>query len=362
MNKYSIEYCRNLAKSRHGKCLSTFYKNTQTKMKWQCNKGHEFLMMLDVIHRGSWCQECAGKKKHTLQYCQKLAIQKRGACLSNEYVNKETKMKWQCNKGHTWEAIFNSIKRGSWCPKCAGVTKYTLQDCIDFAHNMNSKCLSTEYKGALYNMLWECQCGFQWKACFSSVKNNKTWCPKCANKRLGQTYALTIEDCHLLAKNSNITCLSTVYHNSSTRMPWQCQNGHIWETTYNSIYRGTRCPKCNTNKTEKQVRKIFETKFNKEFPTVKPNFLKNPVTGCNLELDGYCEELKLAFEYDGEQHYRKAHYHTDDTNLHKQQQRDKLKDQLCKNANITLIRIPYWEKDNLEEFIQSKIDQINNPK
>jgi len=35
------------------------------------------------------------------------------------YVRSVFNLKWQCAKGHTWEASFNNIKNcGQWCPSC----------------------------------------------------------------------------------------------------------------------------------------------------------------------------------------------------------------------------------------------------
>lgn len=42
--------------------------------------------------------------------------------------------------------------------------------------------------------------------------------------------------------------------------------------------------------------------FGRPFPT-KPAWNKNPWTNSRLELDGYCEEFNIAFEFDGEHHF-----------------------------------------------------------
>jgi hypothetical protein len=108
-------------------------------------------------------------------------------------------------------------------------------------------------------------------------------------------------------------------------------------------------------KTEKQCRKIFEDIFQKSFPKSRPSFLINPKTNHPLELDGYCEELNLGFEYDGEFHYGCTSLRID---LAKIQQYDELKNTLCTAKGLILIRIPYWEKNNLENFIRSQLENL----
>ena len=41
-----------------------------------------------------------------------------------------------------------------------------------------------------------------------------------------------------------------------------------------------------------------------------------------------------------------------------QKQRDEIKNKYCKENNIPLIRIPYWEKDNMEYFLFEKMKGI----
>jgi len=48
--------------------------------------------------------------KLNIEEMNKIAKSKEGKCLSKEYINTITKLKWQCDKGHTWEARPSHIK------------------------------------------------------------------------------------------------------------------------------------------------------------------------------------------------------------------------------------------------------------
>jgi len=57
-------------------------------------------------------------KKYTLSDMQQLAKSRGGQCLSKEYTDLKTKMKWKCAFGHEWEATPKLPLTGHWCPKC----------------------------------------------------------------------------------------------------------------------------------------------------------------------------------------------------------------------------------------------------
>jgi hypothetical protein len=186
--KNDIGIYKKLAEIRDGRLLSDEYINKNTKLKWQCKKGHEWMAIPHNIKNGSWCPYCAGKIKQTIEEMQMLAKQRGGKCLSLKYVNSQTKLKWQCNNGHIWMANPAIIRFGRWCAQCAFANKKnTIEDMNAIAISHGGKCLSVEYANSYTKLKWECQQGHIWHTTPSVIKNQNSWCPKCGIQRLLQT-------------------------------------------------------------------------------------------------------------------------------------------------------------------------------
>ena len=134
-------------------------------------------------------------------------------------------------------------------------------------------------------------------------------------------------------------------------------NNHV-KDSQKPIYSQYNRKGTSRNTNEERCRVIIQRLLHQPFISVRPNFMKNPETGRNLELDMYCEKLHLAFEYNGLQHYVYIpHFHKNGRiDFEKQKRRDKLKKWLCQKNGITLIRIPYHlRREELEPYIKQKL-------
>jgi hypothetical protein len=117
--------------------------------------------------------------------------------------------------------------------------------------------------------------------------------------------------------------------------------------------------KAKESKGEGECRKVIERVFNKSFPSIRPDFLSNPVTGgnFNLELDCYNSGLRLAIEYNGRQHYYYIpFFHKNKEAFLNQKYRDDMKRRICKDNGITLIEVPYTVKiKDIESYLIKEI-------
>ena len=332
-------------------------------MEWKCNEeGHKpWSATFKNIKKGKWCPHCAGNVKLTLKECQEFAISRGGKCLSTEYINARTYMEWKCKEeSHKpWWACFDLVKNGgNWCPTCAGNDKLTLEECQELAISRGGKCLSTEYKNKETRMQWKCkeESHMPWFATFGTVKNGGTWCPTCSGHD-----KLTLEECQKLAISREGECLSTEYINSQTHMEWKCKENHTWIANFNSVkHANTWCPTCSKSRSEKLCREILKEYTGLSFASIRPNWLKNSASGYNLELDGFCEDLNFGFEYQGIQHDEYIpFFHTKEGDFERQQERDKLKLDLCKKHDIDVLIIPhtlsYQNENELRIFIKEEL-------
>ena len=97
--------------TRNGK-LTPFMipRSYREKVWWKCKNGHIFEKSF-IRAKHCWCAKCSDKAKHTIEECFAFALNKGGKCLSTEYINCKTKMVWQCEQEHTWQAKFDDIKK-----------------------------------------------------------------------------------------------------------------------------------------------------------------------------------------------------------------------------------------------------------
>jgi len=72
-----------------------------------------------------------------------IAKSRSGMLLSTEYINNLAKMKWQCGNKHKWEASLNNVRNNnSWCAKCASIAlsnKQRLKDGLEVVKKVCQK-------------------------------------------------------------------------------------------------------------------------------------------------------------------------------------------------------------------------------
>jgi len=348
----------------------TDYLNCYTKINWQCEFDHFWDASWTVIRNHHWCPHCVGRALPTVENMQKfLKINHPGGeCLSEKYVHDKHKLSWRCEFDHIWTSTWNNIQSGNWCPVCAKCVKGSIEEIEKFLNenHFGSECLSEFYNNQGEKMVWKCECGFIWLSGWGNIKNGN-WCPYCTahNPYSIEYINYYIEDTYPKAK-----CLSLIYKTNKTLMEWQCEFGHVWWDNWSKIRQGDWCPICNHKiiksrwKGENICKTFLEKVFNDKFIKIRHHWLINPKTNRKLELDGYCESLNIAFEYQGLQHSQiVSRFHGTAEKLQSQQFRDEIKKIICKERNVHLIIIPQFtivfQPKHLKEFLKNQFNDLN---
>ncbi len=289
--RLTIERVKKIAKERGGECLSETYINNTTHLLFKCVKGHTWKASPANIIRGTWCPECAHPgssadenkramekvKKHFFEqhknfnpktlgkdggisFMNALAKARGGKCLSAKYIRSRVKLKWKCGRNHIWETAPEVIMAGNWCPQCHGSLPGTIEKMQQLAKAKGGKCLSIKYAGSAIKLKWQCDKGHQWEATPAHISKG-SWCHFC-----GGSARITADQIRQVAASKGGKYLSNNYKNRHTMLKWQCSEGHIWQSTYSHVSRGSWCPQCG---------KIKYRESRRATEAMKKNFLKN---------------------------------------------------------------------------------------
>lgn len=211
---------------------------------------------------------------------------------------------------------------------------------------------------------WKCQCLVCGSIVFpryATVQNKGKGCKTCRYRKIREHHVSSIDDVLLEVKQRGGKLISTEYVNTGTPLQVECSIGHPFEIRFSHIKRGQWCPTCNKgSKSEEIARTTFEQIFGKPFPKKRPKWLRNS-RGYQMEIDGYCQELQIGFEYQGIQHFSLPLYNSD---VNQRIEDDKLKAELCALNGVRLFILTYemqYEDFPLEIANQAKAFGIDMP-
>ena len=355
--------------------LSTEYKGASNKLKWKCECGEIFETTWDIVIGGKrYCNFCAKSKRY--DGLRDYFTEINDKCDKNNYTlltknitRSNQKFKYICNK-HKDKGILTStyddfIRINKECRYCAhektGI-KLRKADNEKFKSLVESKGFI--YKGYDYdnkgkykkvNIHYLCpnhiDKGIQ-KIKYDNLLRSNGKCKYCIGRER------TKEDLQSELYEMNIDVSILEYIDYASPIKVLCNKcTHIWDTKGVNLTQGHGCPNCPSSNFEKLCSNILG---NLGFNFTRQEWFddcrdKNP-----LPFDFHLIDFNILIECDGEGHYKPIPYGSmteDETKMNflKVKKHDNIKTEFCKNNNIPLIRIPYWERDNMEYFLWDKL-------
>ena len=111
---------------------------------------------------------------------------------------------------------------------------------------------------------------------------------------------------------------------------------------------------------EQETKLSLQRLLGKVFVKTRPSWLINPRTGRRLEIDCFNEELGLAVEHSGAQHYVFPNaFHKSQQEFEAQVERDRVKEAICRQRGLHFIVVPYTiSKPFIEDFLRQKLGEL----
>lgn len=180
-----------------------------------------------------------------------------------------------------------------------------------------------------------------WPAEGGSVVYANSWCPVCS----GNLPRDLIELKELIESRGG-KLISTKNEGVDGSYDYTCSLGHPNTNIWKKIEAGQWCNVCNkSGKSEEIARHMLQEILSHPFPKKRPRWLRNS-RDRQMELDGYSEDLGIAFEYQGEQHFKQSSRYGG--NLEQRIKDDQRKSELCKQNKVCLLIVTY--EDEYSDF------------
>lgn len=138
--------------------------------------------------------------------------------------------------------------------------------------------------------------------------------------------------------------------NNSGKRIWHCicDCGNYTDVQIDCLMSGnTQSCGCSKSKGEEKIVQVLKELHIKFIQQHKFIDCVNPNTNWCLYFDFYLSEYNICIEYDGIQHYKAIDFFNKKDSLETIQFKDNIKNNYCLKNNIKLIRIPYFQLEDI---------------
>ena len=295
---------------------------------------------------------------------------------NNEYRGSKEKLFFKCLNEkcgevfyHKWNNIYSS---NFGCSYCSGrrVGKYNNFEYLrpelakewDYSKSKSDPDKYTQFSRE--KVFWICSvCNHSWKTGIGD-RSMGNGCPRCSGRVSSENNNLLFLRPDLILEwdyKKNDKSPDKYTEKSSKEVFWICsQCNYSWKSKIYARSNGSGCPKCNLSKGERKILSLLDkTEMDFYIEYLFENCKRNKT----LWFDFYIEKYNLAIEHDGEQHFFPVDFAGKGEEWAKKEfkkvkKRDKIKTEYCENNNITLLRIPYWEFDNIENILEKTLSEL----
>ncbi|WNS82208.1 hypothetical protein RRU94_15810 [Domibacillus sp. DTU_2020_1001157_1_SI_ALB_TIR_016] len=307
--------------------------------------------------KGNRCRYCFG----SLRIDHEWFLQKVKSLAGNEYhvlsnyqsMHTPVQMKHVVCGHHYTVKPNNFIRMNTRCPECAGNQKKTTEEFKKEVYNL----VGEEYKvlGEYLNTdipieIKHHPCGRIYPITPANFLRGRR-CAQCQGKAAKTTEMFRNEVFDLVGEEYVVL---GNYVDADTHIKIQHMAcGYPYDVVPYSFLSGARCPACKEFKGQRRIVNHIKTRnFPYEVEFKIPGALRLDVAVFDPKHSG---KLLVAFEFQGEQHYKPISYFGGREKFQRQIRSDQKKRKYCMENGIYLIIIPHWNYDQIEKIIDKHL-------
>lgn len=342
------------------------YTNNRNKVEVICSKHGPFMISPHLHLRFRGCPQCAkelraktasnNKRKTIEQFIQEArAVHGDKYDYSKvEYKNNNTPVCIICPEhGEFWQNPSDHL-HGVNCPKCVHRERLTTEEFIERAkaiHGNRYDYSKSEYVNFGTKLLVRCNvCSKEfWVTPRLHIAHGRTGCPSCF--KAGK---LTIEEFIERARavhRDKYDYSKAEYTGTDNKVMIICpKHGEFLQTPYQHIMLQNGCPRCNSSKGEMAIMRYLDSHdIRYVYDKACLDFLGK------LRPDFYLPDYRMIIEYDGLQHFEPVDRFDGEEGLKETQERDNIKESLCQDNNVKVLRISYIEYKDIEDILEENL-------